>query len=123
MCASRARHTWKRRPTRSLPSLLTIQVATGQVLGGQRRAQVVDFDALRRHTAAQAGAVLDGHPERCGMRPGDAVQPGEVDGVVDVAVRVDVSRLHRELDYVGRGQVPVIHTRSAAAADSRATAR
>jgi len=48
------------------------------------------------------------------VRPGRAVEPGEVDRVVDVLVGVDVLGLNGELDDVGRGMIEV-HVRTAAA--------
>jgi len=48
------------------------------------------------------------------VRPGGAVEPREVDGVVDVLVGVDVLGLNGELDDVGSRMIEV-HVRTAAA--------
>ena len=69
---------------------------------------------MRRHAAAQRHTLLERHAERPRVRPGRAVEPGEVDRVVDVLVGVDVLGLNGELDDVGRGMIEV-HVRTAAA--------
>src|SRR5437763_11231269 len=105
VCPSPLRRTWKRRSARGRPSLSAIQVAacTTSPLSAARRYSI----SMRRHAATQRDTLLERHAERPRVRPGGAVEPGEVDGVVDVLVGVDVLGLNGDLDDVRRGMIEV----------------
>ena len=73
-----------------------------------RGAHVIHFTTHRRHPATKFQALVDGDTESGRVGPGCAVEPGQIDSVVDVSIGVDVRRQHVQRNDVRAREVPVV---------------
>jgi hypothetical protein len=84
-----------------------------QPLTREGRGEVVDLRAPDGHAATVAGDRRRPETQCRRVGPCGMVQPAHVDGVVDVAIAVDVVARGNHRVHVGRGEVPVVHVRAA----------